>query len=113
MELKEHIEQRHRELFIPGEVDAIVEISQEKWPLDYTPSCPLCEELPSSVKSYQRHVGRHQAELALFSLPRDPNEEDIKDVDDNLGLNSESSSQSGEQVLVSFMFLLDCAFTFC
>ncbi|KAK4213299.1 hypothetical protein QBC37DRAFT_174436 [Rhypophila decipiens] len=31
--------------------------------------CPLCQEALTSFKLYQRHVGRHQEQLALFALP--------------------------------------------
>jgi hypothetical protein len=31
--------------------------------------CPICAEMMRSTSQYQRHVGRHQEQLALFALP--------------------------------------------
>ncbi|KAK6850024.1 hypothetical protein PG995_013857 [Apiospora arundinis] len=32
--------------------------------------CPFCSEIVRSVPEYQRHIGEHQLDLALFALPR-------------------------------------------
>jgi hypothetical protein len=37
--------------------------------------CPLCEEHSQSLRQYQKHVAKHQEQLALFALPRDQFEE--------------------------------------
>ncbi|KAF5247123.1 hypothetical protein FAUST_975 [Fusarium austroamericanum] len=44
--------------------------------------CPLCQENLSSMKDYQRHVGRHQEQLALFALPSLPTDDDAQ-IDEN------------------------------
>ncbi|KAM0377636.1 hypothetical protein ACHAPY_006815 [Fusarium culmorum] len=44
--------------------------------------CPLCQENLSSMKDYQRHVGRHQEQLALFALPSLPTDDDAQ-IEDN------------------------------
>ncbi|KAI0453848.1 hypothetical protein F5B21DRAFT_478084 [Xylaria acuta] len=33
-------------------------------------TCPFCHDALGSVQQYQRHVGRHQVDLALFALPK-------------------------------------------
>jgi len=53
-------------------------------------NCPLCGEPLASFEQYERHVGRHQEQLALFSLPSiEPN--DIKkstmEVSDSEGID--------------------------
>ncbi|KAK7936026.1 hypothetical protein PG985_001521 [Apiospora marii] len=53
-----------------------------------TEPCPLCEETIRSANSYQSHVGKHQMDLALFTLPN-------VDYDELLsGGSSESKSSS-------------------
>ncbi|KAI1121420.1 hypothetical protein F5Y10DRAFT_282497 [Nemania abortiva] len=39
--------------------------------------CPLCRDTLDSVQQYQRHIGRHQVDLALFALPK------IEEEDEN------------------------------
>ncbi|KAI0869699.1 hypothetical protein GGS24DRAFT_478076 [Hypoxylon argillaceum] len=41
--------------------------------------CPLCQHILESVQQYQRHVGRHQVDLALFALPRIENDDSESD----------------------------------
>ncbi|KAI3326464.1 hypothetical protein HD806DRAFT_551445 [Xylariaceae sp. AK1471] len=45
--------------------------------------CPLCQDILESVQQYQRHVGRHQVDLALFALPK------IEDDDEELDERNE------------------------
>ncbi|TGJ79453.1 hypothetical protein E0Z10_g9300 [Xylaria hypoxylon] len=45
--------------------------------------CPFCQDTMESVRQYQRHVGRHQVDLALFALPR------IEDGDEEPGVQNE------------------------
>ncbi|KAJ4244353.1 hypothetical protein NW762_014480 [Fusarium torreyae] len=45
--------------------------------------CPICRETLCSMKEYQRHVGRHQEQLALFALPSISSPEDGENVEDN------------------------------
>lgn len=52
---------------------------------------PLCKEPLSSFKQYQRHVGRHQEQLALFALPP----VDSQDDGDNDGRDT-SQSEHGD-----------------
>ncbi|KAJ5431423.1 hypothetical protein N7445_009155 [Penicillium cf. griseofulvum] len=43
------------------------------------PDCPLCLSSISSGRQFERHVGRHLQELALFALPRfGPEEDDLR-----------------------------------
>ncbi|KAF4332066.1 zinc finger transcription factor ace1 [Fusarium beomiforme] len=46
-------------------------LRRHEW-ADHPATCPLCKEKQPSFKQYQRHVGRHQEDLALFALPRLP-----------------------------------------
>ncbi len=53
-------------------------------PLDMSKGvpCPLCPETLCSARQYQRHVGQHQEQLALFALPHlhvVDSEEDVED----------------------------------
>jgi hypothetical protein len=43
------------------------------------PDCPLCLSSVPSGRQFERHVGRHLQELALFALPRfGPEEDDVR-----------------------------------
>ncbi len=44
--------------------------------------CPLCQDALESVQQYQRHVGRHQVDLALFALPKIEDDDDDDDDDE-------------------------------
>ena len=73
--------------------------------------CPFCRDSLSSSKQYERHVGRHLEELALFALPRteiddaedDDEDKDVFDSEDPLAADSASneSSVEGEEGLDS------------
>lgn len=70
LEAREHISSDHPGIAGPENIDLMlnrIEISKSR--IAATP-CPLCSEDLDSVKGYARHVGRHQKDLALFSLPR-------------------------------------------
>ena len=49
---------------------------------DNRASCPLCFETLQSRKQIEKHVGSHQEDLALFTLPANPDEDE---EDDNSG----------------------------
>ncbi|KAI1292754.1 hypothetical protein F5Y03DRAFT_375300 [Xylaria venustula] len=62
-------------------------------------ACPLCHDTLESVQQYQRHVGRHQVDLALFVLPRIEDEDEELDENDEdretISTNSRSYSAEG------------------
>lgn len=65
--------------------------------LDTVVQCPLCLDKIPSLKDYQRHVGRHQEELALFALPkRTADDEAESDLQDNC---EESANSIGTGLL--------------
>ena len=60
-------------------------------------NCPLCAEGPLLNDSFERHVGRHLEELALFVLPRDiEKDEVIYDESDDVYRESESEVDNPE-----------------
>ncbi|KAH6656495.1 hypothetical protein BKA67DRAFT_158148 [Truncatella angustata] len=67
--LKSHITQQHTPSVPSSQLDVYVEDGKNPKPLDSPAQCPLCNDMPANADAYQRHVGRHQEELALFSLP--------------------------------------------
>ncbi|RWA11649.1 hypothetical protein EKO27_g3447 [Xylaria grammica] len=58
--------------------------------------CPLCRDTLKSVQQYQRHVGLHQIDLALFTLPKieDENEEPNERNEDEETVSTHSGSYS-------------------
>ncbi|KAF2972358.1 hypothetical protein GQX73_g1352 [Xylaria multiplex] len=59
--------------------------------------CPLCRDSLDSIQQYQRHVGRHQVDLALFALPRI--EEDDEELDGEVKDRETITSGSYSEIL--------------
>ncbi|KAH7223000.1 hypothetical protein BKA60DRAFT_668921 [Fusarium oxysporum] len=51
------------------DLDTLVYLSQKPVEIKQGIPCPICAEMMRSTSQYQRHVGRHQEQLALFALP--------------------------------------------
>ncbi|TVY72739.1 Zinc finger transcription factor ace1 [Fusarium oxysporum f. sp. cubense] len=88
-DMKRHLEHKHSETAEMTHLDSLLTICEKPKSENEPADCPLCGERQSSFKQYQRHVGRHQEDLALFALPHLPGEED--------GKNDESGFESEEQ----------------
>ncbi|KAI0185432.1 hypothetical protein EV127DRAFT_348341 [Xylaria flabelliformis] len=54
--------------------------------------CPFCQDALVSVQQYQRHVGRHQVDLALFALPKIEDDDELDDTNED---NETTSTRSG------------------
>ncbi|RYP11318.1 hypothetical protein DL764_000136 [Monosporascus ibericus] len=91
-----HIPQGHSDALEQVDLDALVESSETVSTMNRDLHCPLCKETSGSIKLYQRHVGRHQTELALFALPytEDGDEDGSEQNDDRI--ESDASSHSIE-----------------
>ncbi|KAH7201534.1 hypothetical protein DER44DRAFT_870355 [Fusarium oxysporum] len=75
------------------DLDALVYLSQKPMDIKQGIPCPICAEMMRSTSQYQRHVGRHQEQLALFALPTV--ETDDKD---ERGGESDSSVESMDMI---------------
>ncbi|KAF5655602.1 zinc finger transcription factor ace1 [Fusarium sp. NRRL 25303] len=95
--MKGHLAQKHSET---AELTHLVSLLAmcERPKSEYEPAdCPLCGERQSSFKQYQRHVGRHQEDLALFALPHLPGEEDDKNEASDSDSEGKQEAESEEQ----------------
>ncbi|KLO85690.1 Uncharacterized protein LW93_14305 [Fusarium fujikuroi] len=95
--MKGHLAQKHSET---AELTHLVSLLAmcERPKSEYEPAdCPLCGERQSSFKQYQRHVGRHQEDLALFALPHLPVEEDDKNEASDSDSEGKQEAESEEQ----------------
>ncbi|KAF4625812.1 hypothetical protein G7Y89_g12351 [Cudoniella acicularis] len=80
-----HLKSRHKQSFIEDQLAALVEMSQQSI-IEIPAECPFCEDwekvlrernphIPFSTKllvkpkEFQRHVGAHMEQLALFAIP--------------------------------------------
>ncbi|KAJ5701223.1 hypothetical protein N7488_008771 [Penicillium malachiteum] len=63
---------------------------------DLSMQCPLCHQTMSSGKSFERHVGRHLQELALFALPKPGPDKDDESRKSTMLNGDIQSSQFGE-----------------
>ncbi|KAL8950928.1 MAG: hypothetical protein Q9222_003050 [Ikaeria aurantiellina] len=57
--------------------------------------CPLCKETASSVKHFQHHLARHLEELALFTLPRGEDSDEIRCEENSTESSNESEHSNG------------------
>ncbi|KAL5595010.1 hypothetical protein FOVSG1_008699 [Fusarium oxysporum f. sp. vasinfectum] len=80
-DMKRHLAQKHSETTEWTHLDSLLTMCERPKPDNEPADCPLCNERQASFKQYQRHVGRHQEDLALFALPHIAGEEDEKNDD--------------------------------
>ncbi|KAF5553085.1 zinc finger transcription factor ace1 [Fusarium phyllophilum] len=85
-DMKQHLAQKHTETAELTHLVSLLTMCERPKSENEPADCPLCGERQFSFKQYQRHVGRHQEDLALFALPHLPGREDDK--------NEESDSES-------------------
>ncbi|KAH7260848.1 uncharacterized protein BKA55DRAFT_535862 [Fusarium redolens] len=93
-DMKRHLAQRHSETAELTHLDSLLTMCERPKSENEPTDCPLCNEKQSSFKQYQRHVGRHQEDLALFALPQLPGEEEGGGNEED---ESEGKSQEAEQ----------------
>ncbi|KAI0414937.1 hypothetical protein F5X98DRAFT_365463 [Xylaria grammica] len=95
--LRQHITEIHGPA-TDMEIDVMVaRCSQSRSISQSSPiECPLCQDTLKSVQQYQRHVGLHQIDLALFTLPKidDENEELNERNEDEETVSTHSGSYS-------------------
>ncbi|KAF5536954.1 zinc finger transcription factor ace1 [Fusarium napiforme] len=88
-DMKRHLAQKHSETTELAHLASLLTMCERTKSENEPTDCPLCGESQSSFKQYQRHVGRHQEDLALFALPHLPGRLDEK----NDELDSESEGK--------------------
>ncbi|KAJ0140672.1 Damage response protein 1 [Fusarium oxysporum f. sp. albedinis] len=64
-----HVSRSHGGSVTTRNLDTLVYLSQKPVEIKQGIPCPMCAEMMRSTSQYQRHVGRHQEQLALFALP--------------------------------------------
>ncbi|KAH9900379.1 hypothetical protein F4778DRAFT_138765 [Xylariomycetidae sp. FL2044] len=104
--LKEHIQRTHPSTGSGDELDSVVDMSQRTRSRNQEVECPLCRQKMNSLSQYQRHVGRHQADLALFALPQlpyDAEDEDGGDISVASSVSGESEIMSGDVDMASLI----------
>ncbi|KAF8244139.1 hypothetical protein K440DRAFT_25588 [Wilcoxina mikolae CBS 423.85] len=72
---RHHIETKHQDEFIKSQLDVVVKRGERT--AEPGQSCPLCEEsnLSRRARAFEKHVGRHMRQIALFVLPGHENPE--------------------------------------
>lgn len=75
---RDHIDKAHPKAFPISQLDTMLDLNARPMNEKEGSICPLCQENLSSMKDYQRHVGRHQEQLALFALPSLPTDDDAQ-----------------------------------
>ncbi|KLU86153.1 hypothetical protein MAPG_05172 [Magnaporthiopsis poae ATCC 64411] len=89
---RSHLSKAHPSSLAQGDIDALVRLAAQPLDIEAGIPCPLCSdgEILRSKKEYRRHVSRHQEQLSLFALPRNPDDDD----DDAKG-HSDGTSEDG------------------
>ncbi|KAF5710471.1 zinc finger transcription factor ace1 [Fusarium globosum] len=90
--MKRHLTQKHSETTELTHLVSLLTMCERPKSEDERADCPLCGERQYSFKQFQRHVGRHQEDLALFALPHLPAGEDDKNEE------SDYESEGNEDV---------------
>lgn len=88
-ECKKHVSRSRRGSVTTRDLYTLVYPSQKPMDIKQGILCPICAEMIRSTSQYQRHVGRHQEQLALFALQTVESEDK-----DERGSESDSSAQS-------------------
>jgi uncharacterized C2H2 Zn-finger protein len=65
-----HLQKTHPTSMPISQQNAMILLSARPLKTEDGIACPLCHEVLTSRNSYQRHVGHHQEQLALFALPQ-------------------------------------------
>ena len=95
-ECKSHLQKAHASGIPEGQLEAMIALSARPLKPEDGITCPLCREVLTSLKSYQRHVGQHQEQLALFALPSlDSGDAEVSADEDD---ESEEANNSGSEV---------------
>ncbi|KAF5597623.1 zinc finger transcription factor ace1 [Fusarium subglutinans] len=89
-----HVSRSHAGSVNTTDLDALVYLSQKPMDISRGVPCPFCAEMMRSASQYQRHVGRHQEQLALFALP-------TVESDDKDERGSESDLSEGSVDMIS------------
>lgn len=77
--MKYHIKNAHAVATESTHLDSLLTLCEMPKPANESANCPLGNESLHTLKHYQRHVGRHQEDLALFALPQLPGYQDNSD----------------------------------
>ncbi|KAH6959362.1 hypothetical protein DER45DRAFT_259235 [Fusarium avenaceum] len=79
-----HLTLAHPEAVISTSLKNLLSVCERPKPADDSVECALCKERLGNFKQYQKHVGRHQEDLALFTLPKHFEDDDENDDDEQL-----------------------------
>ncbi|KAF4423164.1 Zinc finger transcription factor ace1 [Fusarium acutatum] len=82
-DMKRHLVQKHSGTTELTNLVSLLTMCERPKSEDEPADCSLCGERQSSFKQYQRHVGRHQEDLALFALPHLPGEDSKNEESDS------------------------------
>jgi len=82
-----------------ADLESLAKLSAQPRDMRKGVACPLCRETLSSVREYERHVGRHQEQLALFALPSqdvvdDEGDDEEERSDESIASNPETGSET-------------------
>lgn len=97
-EARNHLIKTHADICRGETPDSLVGILESPKSQDARVSCPLCKEPDLSIKEYARHVGRHQKDLSLFSLPPLGGDDDKHDPGASQGTEQVSEDTNDESV---------------
>ncbi|KAK3946401.1 hypothetical protein QBC46DRAFT_276311, partial [Diplogelasinospora grovesii] len=97
---EKHVINIHPNAFPASQIPPLVKLSERPMDLAEGVDCPICDQQLKTVKQYQRHVGAHQAQLALFALPstgKDENTDSDSERPENLERGEGDDTVSGPE----------------
>ena len=86
----------------------VLSSSSKKTDKDLTASCPFCSESMAGLVRIQKHVAHHLAELALFALPNetDDDDDDVGSLSSRSFASSDSGTPTNDQTPLEEMIFL-------
>ncbi|KAE9973286.1 hypothetical protein EG327_009135 [Venturia inaequalis] len=114
---KAHLLERHADQVTDAQSPAIVDVSKRSVTRILAKDCPCCDEWAESLRAanpqiagenltvsttqFRHHLANHLEQLALFSLPRNVNAEDIADIESK-GTNAARAEPAGSTGISSY-----------
>ncbi|KAF4971404.1 hypothetical protein FZEAL_9855 [Fusarium zealandicum] len=100
LKCRDHIQNAHAGTVPTNQLGAMISLSSRPIQAEDGISCPMCKEDLHSVKEYQRHVGRHQEQLALFALPTIYTPEDHEEVGGENNIHAIQSDSESSDIII-------------
>ncbi|KAI0413521.1 hypothetical protein F5X98DRAFT_366486 [Xylaria grammica] len=88
---RDHLVNNHSDAFPSWQIDSIIKLCEATTTPERGLSCPFCGHSINSIEQYQRHVGNHEVQIALFALPSLGKDETIEEREEERERGADTS----------------------